>query len=381
MLSLVTLLLSFGLTGKCHGQDTVIGSCVAFAPDGALATGTLRNGDLETKLDQPGAGIVTTHAAIEGSPSRDVLQRCEEAFSADRKWLATVVPGRQLAVVVLDRRTGTVHRTFSSEWFRLRDMSMEPWYRSSFLGGFLQDDSVVLWRYVPRSVADTSDASHVDLHLQRWSVEGELLSDQDLGPVGFGPAGRQPISFNGLGLLWIPGKCDVTCYKGLKVAATQVEEQGLLKLPDDNAAQPTALPGDQGFLTVLGRTAQKAVSLDLSGRLTAKVSLPFFPNLFGPLVPDWFHAYQPALSHDGEFAAIARTRVAWVLVDSDRDWGSEIVLLRMHPLAVATRLKIGKGVVGQVAVDHQDGIVRLVGFWKGSWHEVKCDDRQLNKCR
>jgi len=370
------ILLGCGLSEKCLGQNTVSGTCAAFAADGALATGTLRGDDLETKLDQRGVALVTTHADIRGLP-----QRCEEAFSADGRWLATVTPGSELTVVILDRKTGSIHKRFSSQWFQLRDIPMEPAYRSSFLEGFLQDDSVVLWRYVPLAVANTADASHVDLHLQRWSVEGELLSDQNLGSVGFGPGGRQPIAFNGLGLLWIPGKCEVACYRGLRISATQIAEAGTLKLPDKNAAEPVALLGNEGLLTVLGDTAQKAALLDSSGRLQAQVGLPFFPNLFGPLVPDWFHVLKPAVSHDGAIAAIGRTRVAWVLVDSDRDWGSEIVLLRMHPLAVTAKVKTGKGGIGAVAVDHRNGIVRLVGFWKGRWHDVQCDERHPAKCR
>ena len=339
------------------------------------------NYDLETKLEQRGTAGGTTHAAIDRSRFGGLRQLCEEAFSADGQWLATVVPGSELTVVIVDRKALGIHKTFSSEWFRSHDLPIEPGYRSSFLGGFLQDDSVVLWRYVPRAVPDTSDALNVDLHLQRWSVEGELLSDQNLGRVESGPAGREPIAFNGLGLLWIPSECDVFCYKKLRVSATLIAENDILKLPGENAAKPVALPESEDLLSVLGRRDQKAAILDSSGRLVTKVNLPFFPNLLGPLVPDWFQALKPAISHDGKFAAIARTRVAWVFVDTDRDWGSEIVLLRMHPLAVAKELKIGKGGIGAVAVDHRNGVVRLVGFWKGRWHNVQCGEEHLDKCR
>jgi hypothetical protein len=378
---LSTILLTCGLSAKCYGQNTVTGTCVAFSADGALATGTVKTDDLETKLDQLGAAVVTTHAAIGRSRSGGLRQGCEEAFSVDGRWLATVVPGSELTVVILDRKTARLHVQFSSEWFRFRDLPVEPGYRSSVLGGFLQDDSVVLWRYVPRAVPDTSDASNVDLHLQQWSVEGEMLSDQNLGRVGSGPGGRHPIAFNGLSLLWIPSECDVFCYRRLRISASQIAEENILKLPSENASEPVALPGNEGLLTVLDRRGQKAAILDSSGRLNTKVNLPFFPNLLGPLVPDWFQALKPAISYDGKFAAIARTRVAWVLVDTDRDWGSEIVLLRMHPLAIAKELKIGKGGIGAVAVDHRNGVVRLVGFWKGRWHDVQCGEGHLGKCR
>ena len=374
------LLLCYGLSGKTYAQNPITGVCAAFAADGTLATGTLRNGDLETKLEERGTVFATTHVTIGGSPFRGLTQHCEEGFSSDGKWLATVVPSNKLTIVILDRGAKTVHRTFSREWFRHRDMPIEPGYRSSFLAGFLQDDSLMLWGYAPRNVENATDASNADLHLQRWSVDGELLSDQNLGDSLFGPAGRQPIVDTGGGLLWIPGKCEVFCYRGIKVSAAKIEDVGILKLPKDNADEPVAVPANERFLSVLGRTAQKAVLLDSSGAQESQVSLPYFPNLLGPLVPDWFQALRPAISHDGEVAAIGRTRVAWVLVDTDRDWGSEIVLLRMHPLTVATKFKTGKGGIAAVAVDHRNGIVRFVGFWKGMWHELQCDDRNPGKC-
>jgi hypothetical protein len=378
---LFALLFSFGLTEKCHGQNPLTDACAVFAADGGFATGTLRNGDLETKLNERGAVVATVRVAIGRSPFLGLSQRCEETFSTDGRWLATVVPSDELTVVIFDRKAQTVHRNFSSKWYRFHDMPIEPGHRSSFLGGFLQDDSLVLWRYVPRAVANAGDASNADLHLQRWSVEGQLLSDQNLGGVGFGPGGRQPIVFNEFNLLWIPNKCEVVCYRGVKASEGQFADAGTLKLPNDNATQPVTLPGDEGLLSVLGeRTGQRVVVLDLSGRLEAQVSLPFFPNLLGPLVPDWFAALTPTVSHDGKVAAVGRTRVAWVLVDTDRDWGSEIVLLRMHPLAVTAKLKTGKGGIGAMAVDHRNGIVRIVAFWGGRWHELRCDDEHPSEC-
>jgi hypothetical protein len=68
-----------------------------------------------------------------------------------------------------------------------------------------------------------------------------------------------------------------------------------------------------------------------------------------------------------------------VLVDTNRDWGSEIVLLKTHPLAVATVLKTGKGGIGAIAIDHRNGIVRLVGFWKQRWHDMKYDEQHPGK--
>src|SRR6266849_1618263 len=371
---LFSLLLSYGLDQRCYGQHTRMALCAAFAGDGALATGTLRIDDLETRLKEAGAAVVTTHTSIVN------FRSCEETFSNDGKWLATVVPSNELTVVIHDRKTGSVHRRFSSAWQRLGIHPLESAYGSSFLGGFLPDDSLVLWRYVPREVADPSDSCNVDLHLQRWSIEGELLSEQNLGDLGSGLGGRRPIPMGGLKFLWLPGKCSSACYRGIKVFDGQIEEGGNLTLPENTVAEPVSLPGENGLLTVAGKgTAQKATLLDSSGHLQKQVKLPFFPNLLGPLVPDWFGVLRPAISHDGQLAAIARSRVAWVLVDTDRDWGSEVVLLKIHPLSVATTLKTGKGGIGAMAVDHHNGIVRMVGFWKGHWHELKYDDRHPGK--
>ena len=369
------LILSFGLREQCYGQVKRTQTCVTFAADGALATGTLRADDLETTLNKPGAAVVTTHMVIPN------FRGCEEIFSNDGKWLATVVPSTELTVVVHDRKTGTVHRTFSSAWQQFGKNALEWAYNSSFLGGFLPDDSLILWRYVTRPAVNSSDGSNVDLHLQRWSIEGELLSDQNLGDVGFGVGGgRQPIPVNGLDFLWLPGRCKSFCYRAVRVLGAQIEQAGNLTMPNQPAAAPVPLPGGNELLTVIGdRTAQNAALLDSVGHLQKQVRLPFFPNLLGPLVPDWFYARRPAISQDGQIAAIVRTRVAWVLVDTDRDWGSEIVLLKTDPLAVSTVLKTGKGGIGAVAVDHRNGIVRLVGFWKGRWHDLKYDEQHSGK--
>ena len=361
---------------KCDAQNSVTGTCVAFAEDGALATGTLRNGDLETNLEEKGNVTTTTQMPIARIPVGGLSQHCEEAFSGDGKWLATVVPSSNLTVIIMDRKTKTLYGSFSSEWHQLHSIPIESMERSSFLGGFQQDDSLVLWRYVPRAGVDSTDASNADLHVQRWSVEGKLLSDQNLGGVGFGPGGRQPLALSGFDMLWIPSRCDGFCYRGVKISGEHTENAGALELPSDNAAEPIILPGDEEILSVLGkRAAQKAVLLNSSGRLEAQEQLPFFPNLLGPLVPDWFEAFKPVVSHDGKVAAVGRTRVAWVLVDTDRDWGSEILLLKMRPLAVTTRLKSGKGGIGAIAVDHRNGVTRVVGFWGGRWHDLKCDDQ------
>jgi hypothetical protein len=80
------------------------------------------------------------------------------------------------------------------------------------------------------------------------------------------------------------------------------------------------------------------------------------------------------VSSDGKFAAIGRSRIAWVLVDTDRDWGSEICMLATNPLRLITTLKTGLGGIQALAINHRDNTIRLVGFWKNSWHDLRWDE-------
>jgi hypothetical protein len=370
-----SLLISSALFERSFCQNRRTPVCATFSTAGALATGTLKDEELETRLSVSGTPDVTTHTSIVGA------RRCEQTFSNDGKWLATVVSGNELAIVIYDGKTGTVHKQFSSPWRQIDKRPLEWAYMSSFLGGFLADNSLLLWRYVPRPAADLSNVPNIDVHVQRWSVDGEMLSELNLGDLGFGVQGGQPIFARGTSLMWLPGKCGSICYKTMKVSGTQIEQAGNLTPPDNLAAPPGPLPGKNELLAVLGvqRTSQKAALLDSSGSVQKQVTLPHFPNLFGPLVPDWFYASQPEISPDGEIAALARTRVAWVLVDTDRDWGSEIIVLKTQPLEVATVLKTGKGGIRAVAIDHRNGVVRLVGFWNGRWHNMKYDDQHAGK--
>lgn len=364
----------------CFAQMEV-GTCAAFSQDGTLAIGMVRNGSLETKLDTPRSSVVTVTESLDNQFSYGRPRHCEEAFSSDGKWLATVIPSNRLTIVIFDRKTSKVHKTFSSAWFQLDSNPLEWAYSSRFLAAF-KDDSVFLWRYVPRAVADKTDGSNADLHLQRWSVDGQLISDQNLGALGSGPGERSPIDSDGLSNILVPGFCDSVCYKRISASSSQVTLESIVSMPKDNAAEPNLVPKRDEILTVVGRTAQKAVLLDSAGESKAHVSLPFVPNLARLVVPDWFFDHQPAISNDGEFAAVARTRVAWILVDTDRDWGSEIVLLKLHPLFILTKVKVGKvGGIQNIALDHRNGSLRLVGFWKGKWHEVECDEQHPGNCK
>lgn len=341
---------------------------MAFASDGALATGSLKNTDLETKLSNVDAAPVTTHTSVEYHAN------CEEKFSNDGKYLATVVPGNELNVIIHDRKTGQLHRRFSSPWRQLDNHPYEWAYNSAFLGGFLPDDSLVLWRYVSQPAA--SSGRIVDLHMEQWSIEGKLLSDLSLGDLDDAWPVRQPIAMDGFSTLWLPGGCGSACFQVLKVSGLQTARAGELKLPQDLSVRPIPLSSNRGFLAVIGKqqTSQKAVLLDSSGQIQKQVKLPYFPNLLGPLVPDWFGDHELEITPDGQIAALARTRVAWVLVDTDRDWGSEIMILKTGSLAVDAVLKTGKGGIQALAVDHRNGFVRLVGFWKGRWHDLKYDE-------
>lgn len=368
-----SVLISFALVEQSFGQDLRTPVCVTFSAAGALATGTLKDDELEIRLSVSEIPDVITHTSIAGA------RHCEQTFSNDGKWLATVVSGSDLTVVIHDGKTGTVHKQFSSPWRQTEGRPLEWAFMSSFMGGFLADNSLLLWRYVPRRIAGPTDTSNIDLHVQRWSIDGEMLSEVNLGELGL--QGRQPIFARGASLMWLPGKCGSICYKTMKVSGAQIEEAGNLTPPDNLAAPPAPLPGKNELLAVVGmqQSSQKAALLDSSGNVQKQVRLPYRPNLFGPLVPDWFYVSQPEISLDGGIAAVARKRVAWVMVDTDRDWGSEIVVLKTQPLAVATVLKTGKGGIRAVAIDHRNGVVRLVGFWNGRWHDMKYDDQHAGK--
>lgn len=262
--ALVLALLFGGCFGaRCFGQSTRLATCATFAADGSLATGTLHNGELKINLDGH-----TILIRIEGGfQYRD---SCEESFSDDGKWLAVVVPADKLTILIVDRKVQTLHRQFSSEWHQLRNVPLEPGYTFSHLDGFLHDGSVALWRYVPRAVADASDGSHVDLHLQRWSVDGELLSDQSLGDVSAGQAQRPPINLDDDSFVWIPAGCETGwCYRGMKISGPTLTPAGYLSLPTDLASQLVPIPLNKGFVGVTGKSSiQRAVLLDGSGKGT-----------------------------------------------------------------------------------------------------------------
>ena len=224
---------------------------MAFASDGAVATGTVKTDELEMRLKLSGAPAVTAHVSIPNA------RNCEEKFNNDGKWLATMVLGSELTVVIHDGKTGSIHKQFSSAWRQLANRPFEWAYMSYFLGGFLPDDSLVLWRYVPQAVADPADESHVNLHLQRWSVEGELLSEVDLGAVSSSVGGRQPILADGLGLLWLPETCRSTCYHGIRVSGAQIQNEGDLTLPDDTAVSPPHCPARMKCLPCLEYREQR----------------------------------------------------------------------------------------------------------------------------
>lgn len=358
------------------GQNDRTGACVTFSADGAAVTGTIRNGELTTHLEEPGSPADTIHSVV-GNASR-----CEEAFSNDGRWIAIVVPSDKLTVLIVDRKTRAIHNRFSSEWHGFHNMPFEPLYQSPFLGGFLDDGSLVLWRYVPQKGATDSDASSLDMHLQRWTVQGELLSEEDLGAPGSEPRGRGPLTANHMHQLWIPGGCGLGCYRGFSLETNKLVEDGSLHFQKANAATPVDIFTAKRLLSIVGdRTDQQAVLFDYEGKVESNVALPYTPNFFGPLVPDWYYTHELQPSSDDEIAVVGRTRVAWILVDTDRDWGSEIVLIKLNPLGVLATLKTGKGGIRALAVDHRNGTSHVLGFWKQRWHDLNSSDNHPGKWR
>jgi hypothetical protein len=363
----LTILIGIICSMRCAGQTPLILACAAFSADGAAATGTIKGGDLETRLTVPGISPNLLHFQVGNSNG------CEEAFSKDGRWLATVVAAEKLTVFITDRVAGTSHGRFESDWNTFRKMPLEPGYRAPFLGGFADDGSLVLWRYIPQKGSNETDASTVRIHLQRWSVDGDLLSEDDLGPLGYEAGGRVPLAADALGQLWVPGGCGDRCYRGISFTPEtgRLGASASLTLPKAIAATPINLPKAKSFLSVSGeRTNQQAILFSYSGQIDHQVSLPFAPNLLGPLVPDWFYVHNLTVSPDEQIAAVGRSRVAWVMVDTDRDWGSEVLLLQLQPLGVLATLKTGTGGVGALAVDHRNNSVRLLGFWKERWHDL-----------
>jgi len=357
---------------SCFGQTPRTAACTVFAADGSLATGTVRDGDLETRLDVPGSPVRTIHTSV-GNASG-----CEEAVSSDGKWLATVVPGDKLTVLITDMKAGALHSRFSSEWHTFNGYPFER-NRSMPLGGFAADNSIILYRDVPQQRAGRGGADG-ELHVQHWSTESRLLWEDNFGITDVGCGGDDPIAAQNLQRLWVPRGCFTRGYQGFTFDQRDWIADNSLTLPKHYTSTPVDVQNANRLLTVVGdRTNQKAALLDYSGKVDSEVSLPFFPNLLGPLVPDWFYVRQPAPSPDGRFAAIARTRVAWVLVDTDRDWGSEVLLLTLHPLSVIETLRTGRGGIGALALDHRNGAARLVGFWADHWHDLRWEEARKGK--
>jgi hypothetical protein len=370
----LTVLIGCIWSMQCAGQTSPISACAAFSADGTSATGTIKGGDLETRLTPLGSSSKVLHSSVGNSI------RCEAAFSKDGRWLATVVAAEKLTVFITDRAAGTSHGRFESDWNTFHRMPFELEFRYRFLGGFSDDGSLILWRYIPQKGATESDASSVRIHLQRWSVDGDLLSDEDLGLLGYEGGGREPPSADGFGKLWVPGGCGNQCYRGISFEPGHLVASASLTMPKANAATPINLSKAKSFLSVSGeRTNQQAVLFAYSGKIDDQVSLPYTPNLLGPLVPDWFYARDLAASPDEQIVAVGRTRVAWVLVDTDRDWGSEVVLLQLQPLKVLATLKTGTGGISALAVDHRNDSVRVLGFWKDRWHDLTWNAASPNK--
>ena len=327
------------------GQFIPVTACVTFSSSGALATGTVRDrSDIEIRLAEPAARSVAIHVNIPFSES------CEQAFSSDGNWLATVVKAEALQVVILNCKSGLVQAQFSSPWQLFHKFPFESQSRSGFLAGFTPNDNVALWRQVPHDPTDTRASPLIDMHVQIWSVKGELLVDQLLGNAGRNDT-QTGAAENGLTRICRPAG---GCYWHL----SSPDQQDL-------------------FMTIdrKGDKDEKATLFDHSGEVKAELDLPVPRNIWGRLVPDWMYSGAPLISSDGQIAAVIRSHVAWVLVDTDRDWGSEVDVLTTKPLRLITSYKTGLGGIGALAVDHRDSNIRVVGFWKGRWHDLRWDEK------
>lgn len=351
-----------------------VGTCAAFASNGDLLLGTIQGSEFKLYLHPVGQPPVRISETIESS------NPCEISFSADGKWAAIAAAGNELTVFVLDRATKTILTRFSSQWLGRNGISFEL-QQGNFLGGFDKNDSIILWSYLSQSVE--SNEINVDLHRQLWSIDGKRISDQHVGLPGWG-AWRWFIQKYDGETVWLPSSCRMTCYENyqkLSIREDNVQSEGTIAIRDALAIAPVFLPSGDQLLAIAGTqtTAQSALLLDSSGHIVDKTRLPYLPNPLQRVVPDWFGVSKVKVSADGEIAAVARTRVAWVLNDSDRDWGSEIILLRTQPLSVLSRYKTGRGGIGSIAVDQRDGVIRIVGYWRHGWNDLRCN--QSGKCR
>lgn len=307
-------LLSILLIGLCWSgtSPAQTAACAAFAPDGALATATIRYGsDIDIRLAEPGGRPLKSHLSIASAAG------CELAFSGDGAWVAAAIHSDALAVVLIDRKSGHIAQRFSSKIEPPDSSAGDP----AYLVGFLPDDSLVLRHFAAPSSALAE-------HIQTWSLKGEMISDQPLADAG-ARAGYQP--------LLTPGRPVV------------------------------AVTGD-------GARNQMATLSNPSGPVLAQVALPMPGNhnapLLGVIVRD---QKEIRLSPDGQFAAIARTLFGQLILATDHDWGSEIELLGTSPLRLIANRKTGVGGIQALAIDHRDNLVRVVGFWNNGWHDLRLD--------
>lgn len=350
---------------RCAGQSSRTPACAAFSVEGTAATGTIRGGDLETRLMPLGSPVKVLRASVGDST------RCEAAFSKDGRWLATVVTAKKLTVLITDRASATLESRFESDWNMLQTIPSEVLSSDRILGGFSEDGSLMLWRYVPQRGTNQWEAPSLRVHLQRWSIRGDLVSDEDLGVLGYEGGGREPISAEEFERIWIPGGCGRECFRGMRFDSGHLTTANSINMSESNGTTPINLSQTKSFLSVSGeQTKEQAVLFDYSGKVNERVSLPYFPNLLVPFAVDWFYPKYLVASSDEQIAVVGRKRVAWVFIDTDRDWGSEVVLLQMQPLKVLATLKTGAGGIGALAVDHRDRSVRLLGFWKDQWHDL-----------
>jgi hypothetical protein len=350
-----------------HGESAPPTACALFAPDGAVATGTIRDqGRLEIKLSRADSPVLTATAVTPAAT------HCELAFSADSKWLAALVPAAAMKIVFMDRAAGTTRQfsipepvsASSGHGFRFR------------LSGFLPDGSLALLMSADRRGSVRESLSREEWFLERYSMEGTLLSHQSLGVQRMG---GYAFGSNNLDRLWIPGVCN-DCFRELALHGNTLDFIKALTLPNNVSDKPAYVPERDLLLYVRGRPyASRATVTDLASHKRETVSLRFFPNLLVPFAVDSIYAQTPVISGDGKIAVIARSRSVEYFIDTEHDWGSEFTLLDLNPLRVITTYRTGPGNFQTIAIDHRGDTIRVVGHWHGSWHDLRWDQRHPGK--
>lgn len=367
-LKMVSCLLFFAGVSGAWGQLAGTQRCAVFSPSGMLAKASLTKGSLRVSLYRSDGGVSNYETPV--SEASAYAHECEIAFSPNEKSVAVVGRDQQIEVAAVSTDgAGTLHH-FSVPWNAWKNSPQEQFNNTKLLVGLEDDESVILVRRV------YGDGRKDQLLLERRNLEGEVLSEKALGtPFDRYEHNVSLVQSNAHPLVFFAGWCGANCFRSFDPVSGLADRGADLILPTTVASAPTALPAADQLLMVAGeeRKEQKALLVDRTGAVKSELKLPLQKNPLSVVVPDWFQFRTPAVSSDGAVAVIAERRVAWVLIDTDRDWGSEFMLLDLAPLKVLSKVRTGKGGIGALAVDRRQGKVRVVGFWGNAWHDLEWD--------